>query len=151
MRKDFYYRIASCFKVSLPSLRDNTKLISTYCNDYALEHGVYIVPKLVEFYESLPWPGNYRQLKGHLDRKCVLAKCSKLDFDSTDELLIEQSSSIDEIVRQEKILSLNEMKIAYARKVYINNNQNFQKAATKLGITARSLRNILQDDIVRSG
>jgi len=144
MRQDFYYRISSGFSVKLPSLRNDTKLIKDFCLRFSEKHSIFLTNSLIDFYMTLPWPGNFRQLQGHLERKRVLAKSYKIDFDEDDEMLIAHSSSIEELIGEQEFSSLKELKYVYARTVFFKNGKNFNLSAKKLGISSRSLRNILQ-------
>ena len=68
MRKDFYFRISSGKKLKLKSLREDPSRVESIMNKFALDKDIYFSPKLYEFYKSLPWPGNIRQLVGHLQK-----------------------------------------------------------------------------------
>lgn len=143
MRKDFYFRVASGPTINLPSLRDNPEFIRDFCHSFEVLNDVVISQKLVQFYQSLPWPGNYRQLKAHLEQKQVLTKGRKFNFDEQDENLIEQSSHLLDI--HEDFVSMKEMKSIYAKKVFYGCQQNYNQAANKLAISSKSLKTLLQD------
>lgn len=146
MRKDFFFRISSGHSFSLKPLRDEPELIRTFCNLYIIKNNISISEKLIEFYQSLPWPGNYRQLKGHLERKQILGNSSKISFDENDEHLLEQSSELIGINNEPSGggATLNEVKVSYVMKVYYQCEKNYTHAAGKLGISTRSLRNIVK-------
>ena len=146
MRKDFYFRISSGYQLKLDPLRNTPDKICSYCVKFALENNIKISEQLIAFYQSLPWPGNYRQLKGHLERKLILAKTNRVDFDHSDEQLIEQSSELEDIKLQSEILSVNEIKNAYVKKVFYQLNSNYTVASKKLKISARSIREIIKKD-----
>jgi transcriptional regulator with PAS, ATPase and Fis domain len=142
MRKDFYYRLHSGKKMKLKSLRDNTKYITLFCQNYAIKHDLNITTKLIDFYTTLPWPGNFRELKSHLDRKRVLAENRKLDFDEVDQELIAQSSEISNFVEKEDYMTLEELRNGYAYKVYMEHNQHLKHTALTLGVNTKTLRGI---------
>ena len=146
MRKDFFFRITTGVGFKLPSLRDDTSLIRSFCQYYGVNHQVSIHHKLIEFYETMPWPGNYRQLKSHLDLKCVISKSTKLIFDQTDESLIKSSSSltnIDQDFKEDESLELN--KLNYVRAMYFKYNQDYKKTATALKVSEKSVRRYIKD------
>lgn len=147
MRKDFYYRITAGHTFKLKSLRDDSDLITQYCEKFAMDASVRIPPKLIEFYTTLPWPGNYRQLKSHLERKKILSKAGRFDFDETDECLLEQSSELHEINEHQSDFSLAEIKNAYVKKVFYQCDKNFIAAAKKLQISTRSIRNVINKEL----
>ena len=145
MRKDFYYRIASGLSVSLPSMRYNEELVSQICARFGEDNRVLISNHLVEFYKTLPWPGNIRQLLGHLKKKMLYAKGQRLEFDSLDELLAVESSDLSELTfsSDERTRTLEDMKYEYVKSMYFKCGQNAAMTARKLAITPRSVKNIL--------
>ncbi len=143
MRRDFYYRITSGHIFKLKALRDDVRLIDRYCRSYMLKNNIILSKKLIEFYQSLPWPGNYRQLKGHIDRKLVLGNSWKLDFDDIDAELIAQSSELADIQEMEAVLTLEDVKSAYAKKIFFQSGKNYKQAAAKLKISPRSLKRMV--------
>lgn len=147
MRKDFYYRITSGQIIHLPALRDRPERIKSFCESFSHQHGVLIKKNLIDFYFSLPWPGNYRQLEGHLHTKLVMAKGNKLDFDELDERLLVQSSELFEMNSQLNPPSLGEVKNAYIKKVFYESQSNYQVAAKKLKVSSRSIRNIIGEKL----
>jgi DNA-binding NtrC family response regulator len=143
MRRDFYFRISQGHKIKLQSIRDDLNKVEKYCMLFSINNNISVSANLVEFYKTLPWPGNYRQLKGHLDRKLVLSKSTKLDFDYIDEELIGQSSEL--MVIEKEYSTLQEVKSAYAAKVFFETGQNYTQAAKKLSISARSLKGLVEN------
>lgn len=146
IRKDFYFRLASSHHLVLKPLREDLGLIEKFCEEFSMEQNLFITPKLIDFYKTLPWPGNYRQLKNHLLKKKVFSSGRKLEFDSHDEMLILSSTdlcSIKEI--EEKPLTLKELKETYARKTYARFQNNLVYTAKSLGISPKSLKKILNE------
>ena len=141
MRSDFYFRLNSGEVFNLKSLRESPENIASFCQNFANDYKVKIDKKLIEFYKTLPWPGNYRQLKGHLQRKTVTTNSSVLSFDYSDERLIEQSSALEEIFNE--TITLKEAKIAYAKKIYYRSQENIAVAAKRLNISPKSLRGMV--------
>lgn len=148
MRMDFYFRISNGHTFKLDSLRNNLSLIEEFCHSYSLRENVLIGPKLIDFFKTLPWPGNFRQLKGHLEKKRILSSSRKLDFDILDEKLIEQSSELATISQEFlKVSTLKEIKKAYALKIYFKCNRNLTLAAKQLSVSVRTVKLILQEHL----
>ncbi len=143
MRKDFYFRLRAGQTVQLESLRDNIENITRFCQLFCMNNSITMTTKLLDFYTSLPWPGNYRELKGHLERKKILSHKDKLDFDEVDEELITQSSEILSFEKNEELTTLEEIKKQYCRKVFFHYNENIKLSADKLNINAKTLKRML--------
>ncbi len=144
MRQDFFYRLNAGASFHIKSLRDDTARIESFCEEYALEKHIKISKRLIDFYKTLPWPGNYRQLQGHLETKRVMSKRGFLDFDEMDEVLIEQSSELESFENTEVKPTLHQVKIAYMKKIYFEMDKNISRSAAVLGISSRSLRNSIK-------
>lgn len=144
MRMDFYYRVASGLNIRIPGLRDEPQLIEKFCQLYTIENKVSFTHKLIEFYMTLPWPGNIRQLKGHLDKKKLISNSTKLDFDGLDDELLKLSSSLFSIEQEVKNMTMEEVKVGYAKKIYYQCNKNLTLASSKLGISHKLLKRLVQ-------
>jgi len=143
MRRDFYYRIISGAIIKLPTLRDNVQKIQSFCEEFEVENKVHMNQDLIDFYKSLPWPGNYRQLKSHLNKKRVIATGSKLLFDEMDEKLVQESSDLFDVNEYyQKDMSLDELKYHYVHNLLVKYKNNKSAVAKVLGITPRSVNTI---------
>jgi transcriptional regulator with PAS, ATPase and Fis domain len=138
VRKDFYYRITSGIKISLNPLRKDTNLLIKICDDFSLNRNIFISPKLIEFYKKLSWPGNIRQLLGHLEKKAALIKGNKMEFNHFDEELLEDDSSV--FNPEAGFVSLDDLKFQYVNKVFHYFNGNFTKSSKVLGISANTVK-----------
>lgn len=141
IRKDFYFRLSHGVVLNLPTLRDRPELILEFCHNFMLAQKVSLSPKLMDFYCSLPWPGNFRQLKGHLERKLIFNSKTKMEFDQYDEKLIGQSSELAGIHTAIDFPTLECVKKNYMQKVYFHHNKNIVQTAKVLNISERTLRN----------
>lgn len=142
-RRDFYFRLKSGHTVDLPSLRNDPMKIREACQFYCLKNFVTLSCRLTEFYETLAWPGNLRQLFGHLDKKKVLSRSTKLDFDHLDESLLLQSSDLMSLTAPSDIVSMKEHKEEYVKKAYTLCEGNVAMTARKLQVTEKTVKNIL--------
>jgi transcriptional regulator of acetoin/glycerol metabolism len=141
MRKDFYFRLSQGIVTQLPSLRSNPKSIERYCQIFSIENEIVISSRLMDFYLTLPWPGNLRQLKGHLMAKKIRSKTRKLDFDKWDEALLITSSELRGIASQlEKVKPIEEIKREYAKLAYQRFNFELHRTAKELGVNSKTLK-----------
>lgn len=144
-RKDFYYRLKSGHSVELKALRNDVKKIRDTCQQFSLNQGISLSLRLIEFYESLAWPGNIRQLLGHLEKKKVLSRGTKIDFDHLDEELLLQSSDLMSLPGHEEIVSMKQCKIDHAKKVLSVCAGNVSLTARKLQLTEKTVRSLLHE------
>lgn len=142
-RKDFYFRLKSGHTIQLESLRNDVAKIQEACQFYSLKHGITISTRLLEFYQTLAWPGNLRQLFGHLDKKKILTRSIKLDFDNFDEDLLLQSSDLMSISHPENLVPMKEFKEDYVKKAISVCDGNVSLTARRLQITERTIKSIL--------
>ena len=145
MRQDFFYRISSGIKVSLPPLRDDSLLLDEICKDFSLREGIYIHPSLQDYYKKLSWPGNIRQLISHLKKKKLLSKGKKIEFDSIDEDLVEYEKEFFKTALSSRPhLTLEEVKKRYAYNVFKYCRENLDEASRVLNISKNTLRNFVR-------
>lgn len=144
MRKDFFYRLSSGHSLKLPPLRENPSFIEELCRQFELKHSVSLSPVLLKYYRELSWPGNARQLLGHLSKKKVLSKTGHLLFDEHDEELREEKAKPQAL--EENIIPLEKLKRDYVRKVYNLNERRMKKTAVLLQISQGTLRGILKEN-----
>lgn len=142
MRKDFFYRLKSGHEIELRPLRKEVKKIKNFCYDFASQKSRGISLSLIKYYQTLEWPGNFRQLKAHLEKKVILGKGKKIIYDHLDEGL-DENSNIENVYFYEKRFStLKIAKYQYCQKVLAYYNQNLKTASHILGISMKTLREI---------
>ena len=73
------------FQIRLSPIREDRKKIKRYIKKFELQHGVYFSIKLKERMMTYDWPGNYRELKGHVEKKYYLRESERLDIDWVDD------------------------------------------------------------------
>ncbi|WP_054500013.1 sigma-54 interaction domain-containing protein [Achromobacter xylosoxidans] len=93
-RLDLFYRI-SAVTLHLPSLRERLEdvpmLASAFLKQFADRHGLpvkEIEPAALRFLQSLPWPGNVRQLQHAIERAAIFCDDDAIrvaDFDMAGE------------------------------------------------------------------
>ncbi len=137
MRSDFYFRLKSGFRFQLPALRDQKELIEVFINKYLEEKNLMIDKQLLEFYKNQVWPGNYRELKAHLNLKSDLSKGRKLFFGDVDQSLMSQWVCEN---KQHPILPLGKIKSDYMRFVHEQVKGDIKLGAELLQISPATLR-----------
>mgnify|MGYP006188585003 CR=1 FL=1 len=143
-RRDFYFRLKSGHTVELSSLRNDINRIKESCRYYCLNHRISLSKRLAEFYETLAWPGNLRQLFGHLDKKRILSKSIKLDFDHLDEELLLQSSDLMSLSAPTDLMPMKNFKEDYVRRALSVCDGSVSMAARRLKVTEKTIKSILQ-------
>ncbi|MBI2521490.1 MAG: sigma 54-interacting transcriptional regulator [Bdellovibrio sp.] len=137
MRKDFYFRIGSSVQIALKALREKPEYLASFILTYLQQKGISIDPSLLEFYKNYAWPGNFRQLKGHLEKKCLSRENKYLTLDHEDlglhsyQMMVQSADGWP---------TLKEFKQAYALRTYNFFNKNLEMTATTLQISSRTLR-----------
>ncbi len=144
-RKDFFYRLKSGHTLDLHSLRNDPDKIRQACQYFCLKEGVSLSKKLTDFYETLAWPGNLRQVFGHLEKKKILSRSTKLEFDHLDEELLIKSSDLTSLNAPFELRSMREWKEDYVKKAIGLCEGNLALAARKLRITEKTVKSILEN------
>ena len=143
MRKDFFFRIQSSYKITLRPLRHNPQKIEALCEKFSLEENVSFSSKLIKLYKKCPWPGNIRQFLGHLRAKKILSSGRKLDIDDFDQHLL-FTSELEFKAPNGNFLDLASMKINYAKKIFELSGQDINLGAKILKINPGTLRSYVQ-------
>ena len=102
----------------------------------------YISPKLIEYYKSYSWPGNIRQLLGHLNKKMKLSKGRKIELNSYDEDLFLHEDFRTQVGNS--FLTLEQIKTEYVYKVYLYTDKNYSKSAKVLGISSNTVKTLIK-------
>ncbi|MAF79064.1 MAG: hypothetical protein CME63_13305 [Halobacteriovoraceae bacterium] len=138
-RADLLYRICSGVVEKLPALREKPELIVREVSKFASERHLFIDQKLIELYQTCLWPGNYRQLHSHLQRKEMIHyKKRRLGVCLLDHEL--ERKGFDETLEHD---SLDEMKRFHCRKIYLESHGNMTVAAQRLQISKNTLKKIM--------
>lgn len=145
-RKDLFFRLQSGHSLELTSLRNDINRIKEACQFFSLENGVSFSQNLIEFYQTFAWPGNLRQLLGHLEKKKVLTRSKRFEFDQFDEELLLQSSDLMNLDQSLEIISMEQLKSSYIKRALSMCEGNINLAAKRLKISEKTVRAILQKD-----
>ncbi len=147
-RQDFYYRLKSGHTVELTSLRNDSQKIKEACTLFSLRHDVTFSIRLLDFYLTLAWPGNLRQLMGHLDKKRILSRSRKIDFDHLDEDLLRESSNLMDMGMSKEIIPMKNLKVEYVKHAISLCDGNLSLAARRLRLTEKTVRSLIGKDLV---
>ncbi len=149
MRKDFYFRLHSGEKINLPNLRENKNLIREYIEQFSSENGILIDSNLVEFYMNLPWPGNFRELESHFEKKLIKEKSAKWIL--TEDDLVKKHFILNDLSSgQDQVLTLDEFKDQYVLKMFSKLNENILVTARTLKVSPNTIRAIVAKNKSRS-
>ena len=145
-RKDLFYRLKSGHSLELKSLRNDGQRIKQACQFFALDHGVSLSQNLIDFYLTLAWPGNLRQLLGHLEKKKILSRSLRLEFDHFDEELLLQSSDLMNLSDTRRIDTMESVKASYVKRALSLCEGNIAMAARKLHVNEKTVRALVLKD-----
>ena len=142
-REDLFYRI-NLITVHLPALRerrDDIPLLARHFADQQCQQNglpkVDFTPEAMKYLQSLPYPGNFRELKNLVERTLLVSGKETLDVDdfkaqnphSAEAIL---SQSLDNLTLDE----LERQRILQALEQYGN---NLTQVATSLGLSRPAL------------
>ncbi len=145
MRKDFYYRLTTGGRVQLKPLRIDSKKITALLKQFEVEKGVHIVPGLKKFYRKYQWPGNIRQLLGHLEQKHILSGGDKISFSTVDEELSQNLLEEQVLNNLDEIKTLEQMKKLYVNRIYERIGRNIKKTSKVLGVSPNTIRSMVRE------
>lgn len=154
-RLDLYYRI-SAVTLELPPLRERLEdipvLLEHFLQDFARRHGgrkKTVQDGVVQYLQSLPWPGNIRQLQHAVDRAAIFADGDSIHSANFGPLLRQpaRANALDE--RQPDCASLKSAKDrvegALIRDTLRKFSGNKKRAAAELGISRSYLYKRLEE------
>ena len=143
IRKDFFFRIESSYRIHLPPLREDGKKVAQICEQFALQENICLSSELMEFYQRCPWPGNIRQLLGHLKAKKILSPGRKWELDDFDHTL---QGSLPFQVKNDQghFLDLVAMKKNYVRRVFESSGRDIRLVTKILKISPSTLRSYVK-------
>jgi transcriptional regulator with PAS, ATPase and Fis domain len=149
-REDLFYRL-NVVPINLPPLRlrgdDLMDLVDFYVTHFARKHGKVIkgvTPLGMERLRSYRWPGNVRELQNTLERAVIMA-VHEGPVEVPELGLEEKNSRIIGLNVADTLPTVDEMERRLIGSMLLQTNQNKTRAAEKLGISLRTLRNKLRE------
>ena len=138
IRQDFYHRLASGVKIQLPTLREDHELLHKVINDFSQEYSRAICPQLLESYSKFDWPGNIRQLHGHLRKKHFMKLHGLIQWDEYDEELFFESSILK--TNTQHFMDLRQLKKNYIVAAMARFHGHQQTVANVLGVSLNTIK-----------
>jgi DNA-binding NtrC family response regulator len=150
-REDLFYRL-NVVPINLPPLRlrgdDLNDLVDFYVAHFARKHGKAIqgvTPLGMERLRGYRWPGNVRELQNTLERAVIMtAQDGPVEI---PELGLEEKNArfSGGLNVADTLPTVDEMERRLIGSMLLQTNQNKTRAAEKLGISLRTLRNKLRE------
>ncbi len=142
-REDLFYRL-NVFPITVPPLRERKEdipvLIEYLLKKHANGMDIGIERDVVEYLQGRPWRGNVRELENLIARACILCSGAIIKLAHVREMDAPQeeeaSCASGSVKEMETKLILDALKSVKG---------NRTKAASILGITARTLRNKISE------
>jgi DNA-binding NtrC family response regulator len=148
-REDLYYRL-NVVPIHLPPLRerqdDMDRLVEHFMAKFMRKHGKSGLTLSVEARERLrgyTWPGNVRELQNMIERAVILGRDGQI-LEEEDLVLIKVQAPASGRMRWAGALpKVEDMERRLIGMVLVETGNNKTRAANKLGISLRTLRNKL--------
>jgi DNA-binding NtrC family response regulator len=147
-REDLYYRL-NVVPINLPPLRlrgnDLQDLVEFYVAHFARKHGKAnsnVSPRSMERLRAYRWPGNVRELQNTLERAVIMA--AQDGTIEVPELGHGNKGQGFNLNAAEKLPTVDEMERRLIGSMLLQTAHNKTRAAEKLGISLRTLRNKLR-------
>jgi two-component system response regulator AtoC len=153
-RQDLYYRI-HVFRLSMPTLRqrreDIPALAEYFRRQFQTQFGANaqpLAPEMLEYLQSLDWPGNIRELSNMMARYVLIGADAMIDPDhprrTRARLIVDQSGNRVTLKRMAKDV-IKEMERNVILETLRANQWNRRRTAKELKISYRALIYKIQD------
>lgn len=147
-REDLFYRL-NVIPINLPPLRlrdgDLENLVDYFVAHFGRKHGKTIkgvTPRALERLKAYRWPGNVRELQNTLERAVIMAGQDGLV--EVPEFTLPEKDGFNGLNVADKLPTVDEMERKLIGCMLLQTQQNKTRAAQKLGISLRTLRNKLR-------
>jgi DNA-binding NtrC family response regulator len=149
-REDLFYRL-NVVPINLPPLRlrgdDLQDLVEFYVAHFGRKHGKEIkgvTPLAMERLRGYRWPGNVRELQNTLERAVIMA-AQDGPVEVPELGLEEKSARVTTLNVADTLPTVDEMERRLIGSMLLQTSHNKTRAAEKLGISLRTLRNKLRE------
>ena len=147
-REDLFYRL-NVIPIALPPLRlrgtDLDDLVEYFVAHFARKHGKSantISARGMERLRAYRWPGNVRELQNTLERAVIMAPPDgAIDI---PEFALPEKAAFGTMSVADKLPTVDEMERRLIAHMLLQTNNNKTRAAEKLAISLRTLRNKLR-------
>ena len=149
-REDLYYRL-NIIELQIPALRERKEDIPSLTAGILAQiasrresEGWQLTPAAAELFLDFDWPGNVRQLENVLERATAFAEKPLLDADDFQPLLEgRRDPTAANGAPAGRGLTLQEIERDAFIQTYLRTGKNKAKTARELGISERSVYNLL--------
>lgn len=141
-RKDLFFRITSGACVNLRPLRSRKSEIRAQIKVFEKLNSVTFAKGLVDFYFQFNWPGNIRQLRGHLEKKIKLSVGAFIVFDEIDKTLMTNGNLLSEVTYEEYKV----FKRKYVELIFYSVGNCVKRASKILKIHTKTIEKILENE-----
>lgn len=146
-REDLYYRL-HVFPIIVPPLRerreDIPELVAHFLKKYARGRDTRIDDDALAFLKARHWKGNVRELENAVARACILCDYAVIKRTHLEEHSPDEGFG-GALPGKEGVGSVREMEMKLILEALESMNGNRTRAASVLGITARTLRNKIRE------
>ena len=148
-REDLFYRL-NIVVINLPPLRDRIEdipaLVESFVRHFCAKHHrrlKKIDKDALAIFQTLPWPGNVRQLRNLIERLVVTVSRNKIEATDLPPALLQNGKSKSGFVITPG-MTLAQVEAELIRQTLIKVTSNRGAAAEKLGISRRTLQYKIQ-------
>ena len=146
-REDLYYRL-NVFPIVVPPLRDRREdipqLVSHLLKKYARGMDIRMDEEAMTYLVQRNWKGNVRELENAIARACILSDYALIKLAHLQDPCDERDAPVPGMATQAGG-SVKEMEMKLIFEALKSMNGNRTRAASVLGITARTLRNKIKE------
>lgn len=144
-REDLFYRL-NIVVIDLPPLRERAEdiapLAESFAKHFCAKHRrrqKKFSREVVSLFQTLPWPGNVRQLRNIVERLVVTVPGNTLNPQDLPEALI-QTPRPDQAFVLQPGMTLARIEAELIRQTLLKVTSNREQAARQLGISRRALQ-----------
>ena len=148
-REDLYYRL-NIIELRIPALRERHEdiphitrgILDRIAGRRGVE-GWKLAESATDVLTTFAWPGNVRQLENVLERVTAFAESNLLRAEDFAALLVESRTSVPATASGSRGLTLQEVERDAFIQTYLRTGKNKARTARELGISERSVYNLL--------
>jgi DNA-binding NtrC family response regulator len=144
-REDLLYRL-NVVTIYLPPLRnraeDIPQLVKSFAEHYCAKHrrrAKRFSPEIVRIFQTLPWPGNVRQLRNIVERLVVTIPHRVIVMEDLPSALLSPGKQ-DQAFYVQAGMSLAQVEAELIRQTLLKITPHREEAARQLGISRRALQ-----------
>ncbi len=148
-REDLFYRL-NIVVINLPPLRERIEdvpaLVESFVRHFCAKHRrrlKKIAKDVLGIFQTLPWPGNVRQLRNLIERLVVTVPRNQIELADLPPAVIHNAKAEQSFVIRPN-MTLAQVEAELIRQTLLKVTSNRAAAAEKLGISRRALQYKIQ-------